>query len=85
MLYIDKLANSFRFGDEAAGAGINAYYPVSLQARGDEIGRVWISHKQNNECVHNCGEVSKITLDGVVHPDAEAFVNAFNLAAGVTA
>ena len=86
MLYIDKIGtNSFRFGSEAAGAGDNRILPISLQARHDEIDRIWIWHTQNDECVHNCGEHTKITLDGVVHPTAAAFVEAFNLAAGVTA
>lgn len=86
MLYIDKLdTGTFRFGSEAAGAGDNKFYPISLQARGDEWDRIWIEHKQTLENVLNVAEVDKITLDGVVHPTVAAFVQAFNLAAGVTA
>jgi len=79
MLYIENIDdNSIRFGSAVGGGTYNKVYPKTLQARKDEIDRIWIWHTQNNETVLDCYLVSNISLEGTVYSTAEAFVKAFN-------
>jgi hypothetical protein len=79
MLHIENIdAYSIRFGSHYGGGTHSKVLPKTLEARRDEIDRIWISHTDRSESVLNCAEVSNITLDGVVYTTGEEFVVAFN-------
>jgi len=79
MLYIDNIDdNSIRFGNAVGGGAYSKVYPKSLQARKDEINRIWIWQDQDTESVLDSGQVSEITLNGLVYGTAQGFVTAFN-------
>ena len=79
MLHIENIdAYSIRFGSHYGGGTHSKILPKTLQARRDEIDRVWISHTDKTESVLNCTEVSNITLDGTVYSTGQEFVVAFN-------
>ena len=79
MLYIENIdGNSVRFGNGYGGGEFNKVYPKTMEARKDEIDRIWIWHTENNEAMMNVGQVSESSINGVTYGTAEEFVVAFN-------
>ena len=85
MLYIDYLGNNtVRFGDAVGGGTNQKVFTNLLSARcaepiGDDVtGRVWIQDTETGLSVLNNTVPSDITLNGVVHTNCGAFVQAFN-------
>lgn len=79
MLYIDNIDdNSIRFGNAVGGGTHTQVFPKTLQARKDDIDRIWITRTDKDENVLNIYPVDEITLEGTVYGTATAFVTAFN-------
>jgi len=79
MLHIENIdAYSIRFGDGYGGGANNNVYPKTLEARKDEIDRIWISRTDIDGNVLDCAVYSNITLDGTIYGSATLFVVAFN-------
>lgn len=79
MLYIDSLDNNtFRFSNQVGGGGYDKVLPKSYSAKADELNRITVAAKEEDEQLLNSVPFSEITLDGVVHTSAANFVAAFN-------
>lgn len=79
MLYIENIDyNNLRLGNAAGGGTYTKTLPKTLQARKDELNRIYIWHEERNEQVVQLAKVSELSLDGTVYSTAEAFVVAFN-------
>lgn len=84
MLHIENIdLYSVRFGNGYGGGYASRTLPKNLEARTDvgnpdNDSRIWIWHKENNECVVNNAEVENIFLDGTTYASAELFAAAFN-------
>jgi len=77
MLYIDDIDDyTVKFHD---GGDNSQVYSKDLVARGDAVGRIFITGKYKRENVLNSCEPSEITLEGNVYSVAEQFVSDFNL------